>query len=197
MRAIGPASARTRDGQPVKRPQQENHVLVTGVAPADAPALLTLAKRIAESGLSVLEARASVLGSSATIACYASGPWDAVAKLETALSRLERDEGMTFRLERSPPRALTGDLLPYLVEVVAADRPGALHHLTEFFASRGITIEQLTASRYQATQTGAEMFSAQATIGIPARTHIAALRDDFLEFCDAHNLDAIMDPVKF
>jgi glycine cleavage system transcriptional repressor len=181
----------------VKRPQQENHVLVTGVAPADSQALLTLSKRIAEAGLGVLEARASVLGSVTTIACYASGSWDSVAKLETALSRIGRDEGMSFRLERSAPRELTGDLLPYLVEVVAADRPGALHHLAEFFATRGITIEQLSASRYQAAQTGAEMFSAQVTIGIPSRTHIAALRDDFLEFCDAHNLDAIMDPVKF
>lgn len=46
-------------------------------------------------------------------------------------------------------------------------------------------------------QTGADMFSAQVTIGIPATTHIAALRDDFLEFCDGLNLDAIMDPMKF
>ena len=35
------------------------------------------------------------------------------------------------------------------------------------------------------------------TIGIPANMHIAALRDDFLEFCDHLNLDAIMDPMKF
>ena len=48
-----------------------------------------------------------------------------------------------------------------------------------------------------AMQTGAEMFQAQITIGIPAETHIAALRDDFLELCDGLNLDAIMDPVKF
>jgi glycine cleavage system transcriptional repressor len=181
----------------VKRPQQENHVLVTGVTPADGQALLHLTRRIADAGLAVGEARVAVLGSSTWVACYASGSWDAVAKLETALGRIERDEGLAFRLERSAPRALTGDLLPYLVEVVAADRPGALFHLAEFFASRGITIEQLTASRYLASQTGAEMFSAQATIGIPAKTHIATLRDDFLEFCDAHNLDAIMDPVKF
>lgn len=181
----------------MKRPQQENHVLVTGVAPADGQALLQLTRRIADAGLGVLEARAAVLGSSAWIACYASGAWDAVAKLESALARLERDEGLSFRLERSPPRALTGDLLPYLVEVVAADRPGVLHHLAEFFSSRGLSIEQLSASRYHAAQTGAAMFQAQITVGIPAKTHIAALRDDFLEFCDVHNLDAIMDPVKF
>ena len=39
--------------------------------------------------------------------------------------------------------------------------------------------------------------SAQITIGVPSSMHIAALRDDFLEFCDHLNLDAIMDPMKF
>jgi glycine cleavage system transcriptional repressor len=45
--------------------------------------------------------------------------------------------------------------------------------------------------------TGASMFTAQLTIGIPANMHIAALRDDFMEFCDHLNLDAIMDPMKY
>ncbi|MEZ5439041.1 MAG: transcriptional regulator, partial [Lysobacteraceae bacterium] len=60
-----------------------------------------------------------------------------------------------------------------------------------------ITIESLHSTRYRAMQTGAEMFSAQLTIGVPSSMHIAGLRDDFLDFCDHLNLDAIMDPVKF
>ena len=84
-----------------------------------------------------------------------------------------------------------------MVEVVAADRPGVLHELAEFFASRGISLEQVNSSRYRAMQTGAEMFSAQITVGIPVKTHIAALRDDFREFCDRLNLDAIIDPMKY
>jgi len=124
-------------------------VLVTGVAPAESQALLQLTRRIVEAGLAVIEARAAVLGSSAWIACFASGSWDGVAKLENALGRLARDEGLAFELERSAPRALTGDLLPYLVEVVAADRPGVLHNLAEFFASSplrgsGLEIERVT-----------------------------------------------------
>ena len=89
------------------------------------------------------------------------------------------------------------NLLPYVVEVIAADKPGILYQLAEFFLHHNITIEQLQSTRYRAMQTGADMFSAQITVGIPASTHIAALRDDFLEFCDGLNLDAIMDPMKY
>src|SRR5690606_41451857 len=87
-------------------------------------------------------------------------------------------------------------LSPSTVEVVATDKPGTPFPLARFFDRQGITIENLQSTRYRAMQTGAEMFSAQVTIGVPANMHIAALRDDFLEFCDHLNLDAIMDPMK-
>ena len=92
---------------------------------------------------------------------------------------------------------MQSNMLPYLVEVVAADKPGILFQLADFFDRQGITIESLHCARYRAMQTGAEMFSAQITVGIPVKTHIAALRDDFLEFCDRLNLDAIIDPMKY
>jgi len=78
-----------------------------------------------------------------------------------------------------------------------SDFAGRLAGSADFFDKQGITIESLHSSRYRAMQTGAEMFTSQVTIGIPANMHIAALRDDFMEFCDHLNLDAIMDPMKF
>lgn len=182
----------------VARPtSNENYILLTATATQPTTALLPLAKRISECGCNVVEARLSTLGQDVTIACLAVGPWDAIAKLETGIARLERDEGLKVALTRSNAKAPQTNLLPYVVEVVSADKPGVLYQLAEFFATRGITVEQLNSSRYRAMQTGADMFSAQITIGIPAKTHIASLRDDFLEFCDALNLDAIMDPMKF
>jgi glycine cleavage system transcriptional repressor len=120
-----------------------------------------------------------------------------VAKLEASLARLEREEGLKLVWYRTGAKPLQSNLLPYIVEVVAADKPGILFQLADFFDRQGITIESLHCSRYRAMQTGADMFSAQVTIGIPSNMHIAALRDDFLEFCDHLNLDAIMDPMKF
>jgi glycine cleavage system transcriptional repressor len=33
-------------------------------------------------------------------------------------------------------------------------------------------------------------------INIPASVHISGLREEFMEFCDQLNVDAIMEPVK-
>ncbi len=102
-----------------------------------------------------------------------------MVKLETSLGKLARDEELQIVHYRTTPREPTALLLPYLVEVIAADRPGILVKIIEFFSRRDISVEQLSSMRYQAMQTGAEMFQAQMTIGIPSETHIAALRDDF------------------
>ena len=175
----------------------ENHLLINAYTTHPESPLLSVTRRIADSGCNLVDARLSTVGRDVSVTALATGSWDSVAKLEAMLTRLEREESMKLVWYRTGAKVVQSNLLPYIVEVVAADKPGILFQLADFFDRQGITIENLQSTRYRAMQTGAEMFSAQVTIGVPASMHIAALRDDFLEFCDHLNLDAIMDPMKF
>jgi glycine cleavage system transcriptional repressor len=40
------------------------------------------------------------------------------------------------------------------------------------------------------------MFSVHLTVDIPATLQIAALREEFMDFCDQLNLDAVIEPIK-
>ncbi|HMN35449.1 MAG: glycine cleavage system protein R [Chiayiivirga sp.] len=183
---------------PQQRPNtNENYLLINAFATHPDSPLLAISRRIADSGCNLIDARLSTVGRDVSVLALAMGSWDAVAKLESGLGRLEREDGLRLVWYRTGPKPEQSNLLPYLVEVIAADKPGILFQLADFFDRQGITIESLHSSRYRAMQTGADMFSAQLTVGIPASMHIAALRDDFLEFCDHLNLDAILDPMKF
>ncbi|MDC6412862.1 glycine cleavage system transcriptional repressor [Xylella fastidiosa] len=183
---------------PAARPSpSENYLLINAYSMHPESPLLSVTRRIADSGCNLIEARLATVGRDVSITTLATGSWDAVAKLEAMLSRLEREEGLKLIWYRTGAKQTQSNLLPYIVEVIAADKQGILFQLAVFFDRQGITIENLQSTRYRAMQTGAEMFSAQITIGIPANMHIAALRDDFLEFCDHLNLDAILDPMKF
>lgn len=174
----------------------DNYLLVSASANAETQLLSLLSKRAVDAGCNLLEARVSILGREVCVLLLAGGPWDAVAKFENALTRFSREEQILLQVKRTGARTLAGTALPYAIEVIAADRSGVLHSLAEFFSRRGVLIETLSSSRYKAAQTGAEMFSATLSIGIPTSMHIAGLRDDFLEFCDAQNLDAILEPIK-
>ena len=175
----------------------ENYLLISAFATHPDSPLLSVSRRIADSGCNLIDARLSTVGRDVSVLALAQGSWDSVAKLESGLARLEREEGFRLVWYRTGPKTTQSNLLPYIVEVIAADKPGIAFQLADFFDRQGITIEGMQSTRYRAMQTGADMFSAQLTIGIPGTMHIAALRDDFLEFCDHLNLDAILDPMKF
>jgi glycine cleavage system transcriptional repressor len=178
------------------RPQLENHLLVSALASNEVPLATMLTRRVLDAGCNLLEARVAQLGREVSVQLLAAGSWDAIVKFESALQRVAREESIQLTVKRTASRVLTNNAMPYAVEVVAADKPGILFSLCEFFARRGISIEALTCGRYKAQITGADMFQAQASIGVPQNTHIAALRDDFLEFCDSQNLDALLEPIK-
>lgn len=183
---------------PSARPSQnENHLLINAYTTHPESPLLAVSRRVADSGCNLAESRLSTVGRDVSMTALATGSWDAVAKLETMLGKLEREDGLKLVWYRTGSKPQQSNLLPYVVEVIAADKPGILYQLAEFFTAQGITVESLHSTRYRAMQTGADMFSAQLTIGVPAEMHIATLRDDFLELCDHLNLDAILDPMKF
>ncbi|TZF90576.1 glycine cleavage system protein R [Lysobacter lacus] len=190
------AGAALTDTAPRPSPN-ENYLLINAYTTHPSSPLLMVTRRIADSGCNMVDTRLSTVGRDVSVTALAIGSWDAIAKLESMLTRLEREEGLKLIWYRTGAKPIQSNLLPYVVEVVAADKPGILFQLADFFDRQGITIETLHCSRYRAMQTGADMFSAQLTIGVPSSMHIAALRDDFLEFCDHLNLDAIMDPMKF
>ena len=170
--------------------------MITAVG-RDRPGIVEeLTRIVAECGCSVGESRMTVLGAEFAGVALLSGNWSAVAKLEQALPRLEEKLDLSIEARRTEPRTDTARLVPYGIEVVSFDQPGIVHEVAGFFARRGIGIEDLYTSRYPAPHTGAPMFTLHMTVGIPSDTTIAAVRGEFMDFCDDLNLDAMMAPVK-
>lgn len=178
-------------------PSTGNHLLISAYNTYPNSPLLIVSRCISEASCNLIDTRLSTVGRDVSLIALATGTWDSIVKLESLLSRIENEKQLKISYYRTGPKPLQSNMLPYLVEVVAADKPGILFQLADFFDRQGITIENLQSNGYQAMHTGASMFTAQLTIGIPASMHIAALRDDFMEFCDHLNLDAIMDPMKY
>ena len=155
-----------------------------------------LTRIVAESGCNIEDSRMLVLGETFAVIMLTSGKWNAVAKLETQLETLASESGAGIRAKRTTQTTVPDHLLPYSIDVVAMDQPGIVHRFTRFFAQRTIPVQELMTHRYSAAHTATPMVSVHINIGIPAATHLAALRDEFLDFCDQLNVDAIMEPIK-
>lgn len=138
----------------------------------------------------------SVLGENFAMVMLLAGAWDAIAKIENMLPRLEDKLNIDIISKRTTARQTNSSLMPYAVEVVSIDRPGIVHDIAQFFSERDIGIDDMYSSSYSAVHSNAPMFSLHMTISVPTNNSVSALRGEFMELCDHLNLDAVMEPVK-
>ena len=171
--------------------------LVISALGDDQPGMVErLSKVILDYDCNIEDSRMSVLGGTFALIQLVSGKWNNLAKLETALVGLQKPLKLTIVTrhteQRDPPRKA----LPYSVDVVSMDHPGIVSHLAGLFASYGINIQEMTTTTYKAAHTATPMISIRMAIEIPASIHIAQLREEFLDLCDEHNFDGVIEPIK-
>ena len=155
-----------------------------------------LSKAVADCGGSISKSRMMALGSDFAMLMLIAGNWHSIARIETELNKLAEASGVSIQVRRTAERAAREDMIPYSVDVVCLDQAGIVAAVSGFFAARGIDIGELSTRGYAAAHTGAQMFSVYMIINVPARIHVGALREEFMDFCDQMNLDAILEPVK-
>ncbi len=173
----------------------EKLLAVTAIGPDRAGLIRDLSGAITGAGGNIQESRMIALGSEFAVLMLVAGNWHAIGKIREGLTALASAADVTVTLRDAEERRRQ-DTAPYLVDVVSLDREGIVLGLSGFFASRDLEIAELNTRRYNAPHTGAPMFSAQLTVGIGADMHMAALREEFLAYCDAENLDAIFEPAQ-
>ena len=172
-------------------------VTVAGVNPSGL--IEELSHIIKDSRCSIAEARLTELAGECAAYVLVEGNWNHIARLETALENLTSRLGWkvrTHRVEEKQPAADEEELIPYAVDIYAPDRVEILHEVVSFFVSHGARIHDAAVSRYPAPLSGSPLFTAHLAIKIPVDVRIISLRDEFLDFCDQHHLDAIMEPIK-
>jgi glycine cleavage system transcriptional repressor len=176
-------------------PAKNSHLVISALGRDRSGIVDQLSKGIYELDCNITDSRMTVLGGEFAILLLV-GPWNRLAKLEDQVPELQEKLDLVIITKRTEERTGNANLLPYGVDVVSLDHPGIVYSLASFFSEKNINIEDMTTSSYAAAHTGTPMFSVRMNIGIPANIHIAALRDEFMDFCDSMNIDAVLEPIK-
>ncbi|WAJ39125.1 glycine cleavage system protein R [Pseudomonas sp. GOM7] len=173
---------------------REQFLLISALG-RDAMSLTNLLSRAChENRCAVISTRLSRHGEYSALVLQVSGSWDALARLESGMPALAKKHDFSVNLIRSGAAEARPQALPYVAYVSAVYRPDILNELCQFFLDHRVELESLTCDTYQAPQTGGTMLNATLTVTLPAGTQISWLRDQFLDFADALNLDALIEP---
>jgi len=165
--------------------------LVISALGADRPGIVDeLSRFIYKNQLNIEDSRMTVLGGEFAVLLLISGDDTSVETFHQKIADIEQSLNMKLLVKTTSASSNNTNAIPYSVEVAALDQPGIVGNIANFFSSRNFNIVDLQTDRYAAPHTGSPMFSLTMTVGIPADTNIAKLRDEFVQTCDELNLDA-------
>lgn len=173
---------------------RDQHMLVSALGKSTPALTLLLCRASQDSRCALVTSRLTEHGDYSALILQVSGGWDALARLEAALEQLGQREEITLSFTRIRADEETRPALPYIVYVNALYQPDTLTELCQFFFDHGIALNNVVYDSYLAPQTATRMLNATITVSLPVNTQISWLRDQFLEFADLLNLDALIEP---
>lgn len=154
-----------------------------------------LSEVVSEAGGDIRDARITQLGNSFGALLLVDGNWHAMNKVRAALDILSKRTGCQISVTDTTSREEKAPAAPYHVEAVALERKNLVLALVSFFTRRELAVAEVHARRYNAPNTGAAMLAVRLEVHVPRDVGIAMLREEFHDFCDKNNLDAVIEPI--
>ncbi|ALG68261.1 glycine cleavage system protein R [Beggiatoa leptomitoformis] len=171
-------------------------LVICAIAPHKPQIVKQLTRALVDSGGGIEEVRLSALGDKISLLLSISGTWNAIAKIENQLPRLQEQLGFTFLVQRSETLPKSTNHLPYMIEVISIYNPEILPNIVRFFSDAEVSIEDINSHTYTIAQLDTLMLSLTLRIHVPNTIIISNLRGDFFDLADEMNLDAVMEPIK-
>lgn len=145
---------------------------------------------------SIVEVRSSNLADTTASYFLVDGNWNHIAKLELLLSVLKQSLDIQLLMLRTDLEQKKIEGIPYSIETLSVDKHNIVEDISNFLFERHICIEEVSASRFQASYAATTIFSSKFILLIPSEVRLLLFREEFLEFCDIQNIDAMIEPIK-
>lgn len=173
----------------------KNYLLLTALFD-DASLLCEFYRTASECRCNIHESRLSSFQTIYALSLSLTGKWDAIAKVEIAFEQMKNKNTILLNYKRAKQLDLKPEFLSYSMQLNTLDKPGLLHSVCEFFVDQSILIHEVHSTTFESVLTKTPMGFMTITILVPVDTNIAELRENFFEFCDSLNIDAVIEPDK-
>ena len=150
--------------------------LVLTLIGEDRPGLVSsLSQRVTACGANWLDSRMSSLAGKFAGLLLLEVPEARADELIASLRELEQ-QGLQHVIQRGSGSAPVPDGRVLKLELTGQDRPGIVREISETFAQRGASIEEMETAFFSGSFSGEDMFEMRARIRAPMSVADAALR---------------------
>jgi len=169
---------------------------ITTLGNKSTPFIIEILAAISSCTCTIIDLRSSNLAQTTVSYLLVDGNWNHIAKLENMLNSLKKRLEIQISTARSEPDAIKRCGIPYSIEAISVDHFNVVEDIIAFLLERNICIEEVNASTFQSSYSPNPIFSTKIILLIPAEIRLLLFREEFLDFCDNLNLDAIIEPFK-
>jgi glycine cleavage system regulatory protein len=168
--------------------------LVMTLIGADQPGLVQLvAACVADHGGNWLESRMGHLGGQFAGIVRVEVPAGRADGLVRALQQLEA-QGLRIIVQAESGAAPKGGGALAILEIVGQDRPGILRSISAALAAHRVNVEELASECVSTPMGGGTLFQARATVLVPEKANLAALRADLEKIAADLMVDLKLQP---
>lgn len=170
-----------------------NYLVISAIG-NDKPGIVNnVSQIIAAHKGNITSSRMMAMGGEFALMIMVEGDNQVIENIQSALPEMEASLGLTIVSKHTQASKESAARVPCNINVVSMDHPGIVQQVADFFSTRNVNIEEMNTDTYPAAHTGTPMFALDMVVSLPADLKLAPLREEFLEFCDAMNLDASME----
>jgi len=174
----------------------KDHLILTAVGPDQVGLVEKLSEFIARHDCNIEDSKMAVFCGEFAVIILISGESRKLVKIASDYRELETGTGLTLSIKTPSTRKPAESFLPYNLTASCMDHPGIVYQLSGVLSKLGINIESMETKTYAAPVSGTPIFRLEATISVPTKTNINALRERFAEIQREENIDIELTAAK-
>jgi len=167
----------------------KDHLIITAVGPDQIGLVEKISAFISRHRCNIEDSKMAVFCGEFALILLISGDGGNLSKIANHYRELEIETGLAISIKTPSSRKPVESFLPYALTVSCMDHPGIVYQVSGILTSLGINIESMETTTYAAPVSGTPIFRLEASIAVPTKTNINALRQRFADLQREENVD--------
>ncbi|MFT5163995.1 MAG: glycine cleavage system transcriptional repressor, partial [Alteromonadaceae bacterium] len=128
--------------------QQTQYLVVTAIGTDRTGIISDLTRLVNDCSCNILDSRMAIFGLEFTFIMLLSGDRMAISKVENSLPSTSHELGLLTMMKRTSRHEVPADNQSYVIDYIGPDIPGTLSNVTQFLATKHISVSCLKADAY-------------------------------------------------
>jgi glycine cleavage system transcriptional repressor len=167
----------------------KDNLILTAVGPDKIGLVEKISEFVLKYGCNIEDSKMAVFCGEFALILLISGESRHLLNIANTYNELATQTRLNIGIKAPSRKEHEESSLPYNLAVSCMDHPGVVYKLSSILSQLGINIESMETKTYAAPVSGTSIFRLEATLSVPTKLNINAVRTRLESFAGEENVD--------